>query len=92
MNSIAHYIKEAQSLNPDKFSIEIIEGIFREARGCVGDDGDIINEALAKIEAFVSTFIETSQKTCKNGNTFELEGFLGAIRFRYCDKCTKEGN
>ena len=92
MSTILQYVKEAQDMNPDIFAVDIVEGIFREARKYEVENGDVLKEALARIEAMLSTLIETSQKTCKSGNTFELEGVLGAFRFRYCDTASREGN
>lgn len=92
MSNITQYIKEAQDMNPDRFAMDIVDGIFREARKYEGENGDILKEALARVGAMLSTLIETSQKTCKSGNTFELEGVLGAFRFRYCDTQNGEGN
>ena len=85
MSELAKYMKEAQDMQPDKFAFSIIEGICKESQRYAGEDGDVAHEIMLRIGAMLTTFIETAQKTCKTENTYELEGILGAFRFRYCD-------
>lgn len=92
MSNITQYIKEAQNMDHDKFSMDILSSIYRETARFVGKDEDFGKEALARIGAMLSTLIEASQKTCKSGNIYELEGVLGAFKFRYCDIKEERGN
>ena len=91
--SVVEYCKESLELDCDRFAMDVVSGILRESANAVGKEGDVLEEFLARVGAFVSCFIDVSQKSVKEKNCGALAGFLGAIRFRYCGTCSqKKGN
>lgn len=93
MSYLGNYIKETLDIAPDKFAIDVARGILGEARANVSDDAtELLTEIVARTAGMLSPFIDCAQKVCKNGNTYELEGMLGAIRFRFGDTQNGGGN
>ena len=81
---LVDYFNQALDDNCDLFSMQIIEGIFREA-SAVAKKTELMDEVIARFGALLSSFIETAQSGVKNKNVYEISGFLAAMKFRYVD-------
>lgn len=86
------FVKGTIKMDHTVLATEVMDGILADSVEASHESGYLLRELWCRCAALIDSFIETVQISEEKGDFHEINTFLAALRFRYCENKEKKGN